>query len=160
MRRTKSPRRKKIASNSVGARLERSDRATSGPPAAHEIKARKMTKVSNPINMGDKLYLITRRDISPGYQGVQACHAMRQFTADHPERDIEWFKNSNYLAFLSVQNEVELMRLLVAASDHGVRASAFREPDAGGAITAIALEPHPKTIELCKNLQLALRDVK
>lgn len=119
-----------------------------------------MTKVSNPINMGDKLYLITRRDISPGYQGVQACHAMRQFTADHPERDIEWFKNSNYLAFLSVQNEVELMRLLVAASDHGVRASAFREPDVGGAITAIALEPHPKTIELCKNLQLALRDVK
>lgn len=160
MRKAKSSRPKQIATSASGTRVSRLGRSPAGPLAAHGIKARKMSKVTHPINMGDKLYLITRRDISPGYQGVQACHAMRQFTADHPERDIEWFKSSNYLAFLSVQNEIELMRLLVAASDHGVRTSAFREPDVGGAITAIALEPHPKTIELCKNLQLALRDVK
>lgn len=119
-----------------------------------------MTKGNHPIKMGDKLYLVSRRDMSPGYQAVQTCHAIRQFSADHPERDAEWFVGSNYLAFLSVENEVELMRLLVSAHDHGVRSSAFREPDVGGAITAIALEPHPKTIEMCKNLQLALKGVK
>jgi peptidyl-tRNA hydrolase len=111
------------------------------------------------IKMGDKLFLVTRRDIAPGYQAVQSCHAIRQFTAEHPDRDTEWFKSSNYLALLSVANEVELMRLLVAASDAGLRCSAFREPDVGGAITAIAIEPHPKAAELCKSLPLALKEL-
>lgn len=111
------------------------------------------------IKMGDKLYLVTRRDIAPGYQAVQSCHAMRQFTADHPDRDTEWFKNSNYLALLSVADETELMRLLVAASDKGLRTSAFREPDVGGQITAIAIEPHAKTAELCRELPLALKEL-
>lgn len=108
------------------------------------------------IKEGDKLYLVTRRDIAPGYQAVQSCHAVRQFTADHPEVDVEWFTSSNYMALLSVENETELMRLLVAADDMQLRYSAFREPDVGGRITAIALEPHPKTQELCKLLPLAL----
>jgi peptidyl-tRNA hydrolase len=111
------------------------------------------------IKTGDKLFLITRRDISPGYQAVQSCHAMRQFTADHPDRDGEWFVGSSYLALLSVDDEVELMRLISQAKDHGLRWSAYREPDVGGQITAIAIEPHPKTIELCKGLPLALKEL-
>ena len=111
----------------------------------------------HPIQMGDKLYLITRRDIAPGYQAVQSCHAIRQFTAEHPDVDAEWFKESNFLALLSVENEIELMRLLVQASDAKLRWAAFREPDVGGQITAIALEPHPATLELCKELPLALK---
>jgi peptidyl-tRNA hydrolase len=111
------------------------------------------------IKMGDKLFVVTRRDISPGYQGVQSQHALRQFTAEHPERDAEWFKNSNYLAWLSVEDEVELMRLITSAQDIGLRWSAFREPDVGGQITAIAIEPHPKAAELCRGLPLALREL-
>lgn len=111
------------------------------------------------IKMGEKLYLVTRRDIAPGYQAVQSCHAMRQFTAEHPDRDAEWFVNSNYLALLSVADEVELMRLITSAQDAGLRWSAFREPDVGGAITAIAIEPHKKTAELCKALPLALKEL-
>lgn len=116
-----------------------------------------MTKA--PIKMGDKLFLVTRRDIAPGYQAVQSCHAIRQFSAEHPEVDSEWFNKSNYLALLSVADEKELMRLIVAADDCGLKWSAFREPDVGGAITAIAIEPHPKTQELCKSLPLALKDL-
>lgn len=112
-----------------------------------------------PIKMGDKLYLVTRRDIAPGYQAVQSCHAMRQFTADHPDRDAEWYTNSNYLALLSVADEVELMRLIAAAKDAGLKWSAFREPDVGGQITAIAIEPHPKTAELCRTLPLAFKEL-
>ena len=111
------------------------------------------------IKMGDKLYVVTRRDISPGYQGVQSQHALRQFTADHPERDQEWFTQSNYLAWLSAEDEVELMRLITQAKDHGLRWSAFREPDVGGQITAIAIEPHPKTAEMCKDLPRALKEL-
>lgn len=110
------------------------------------------------IKPGDKLYLITRRDIAPGYQAVQAAHALRQFTADHPQIDAEWFERSNYLALLSVADEVELMRLIVAAADAGIKWSAFREPDVGGRVTAIALEPSPKAAEMCKPLPLALKE--
>lgn len=111
------------------------------------------------IKHGDKLYVVTRRDISPGYQGVQSQHAVRQFTADHPERDAEWFAVSQFLAWLSVADEIELMRLLTGAKDRGLKWSAYREPDVGGQITAIAIEPHPKTVELCKGLQLALKEL-
>lgn len=112
-----------------------------------------------PIKEGDKLFVVTRRDIAPGYQGVQSQHALRQFTADHPERDAEWFAQSNYLAWLSVADEVELMRLITEAKDRGLRWSAFHEPDVGGQITAIALEPHPETVKLCKGLPLALKEI-
>ena len=112
------------------------------------------------IKMGDKLFLVTRRDISAGYQAVQSCHAIRQFTNDHPEIDCEWFKNSNYLALLSTTNEIELMKLIIAAKEAGIRFSIFREPDVGGEITAIALEPHPKSSEICKGLPLALKEFK
>lgn len=109
------------------------------------------------INMGDKLYIITRSDMSAGYQAVQSCHAIRQFSADHPDADKEWFVKSNFLALLSVKNELELMRLIVKASDSGLKWSAFREPDDGCTITAIVIEAHPKAAELCKTLSLALR---
>lgn len=84
---------------------------------------------------------------------------MRQFVADHPERDAQWFVGSNYLALLSVANEVELMRLITGAQDLGLQWSAFREPDVGGQITAIAIEPHPKAIDLCGRLPLALKEL-
>ncbi len=109
------------------------------------------------IAKGDKLFLVTRRDISGGYQAVQSCHALRQFGAEHPDIDAEWYHTSNYLALLSVENEVELMKLIVQASDAGLKWSAFREPDLDGKITAIAIEPHPKSQLLCKSLPLALR---
>lgn len=112
------------------------------------------------IKMGDKLFLVTRRDISAGYQAVQSCHAIRQFTNDHPEIDGEWFKSSNYLALLSAANEIELMKLIIAAKEAGLRLSIFREPDVGGEITALALEPHPKSAELCRGLPLALKEFK
>jgi len=109
------------------------------------------------IKKGDKLFLVTRRDISGGYQAVQSCHALRQFGAEHPDVDAEWYTVSNYLALLSVENEVELMKLITRASDLKLKWSAFREPDVGGMITAIAIEPGPKSQALCKSLPLALK---
>lgn len=108
------------------------------------------------IKFGDKLYLITRRDIAPGYQAVQSAHALRQFSHEHPEIDREWFERSNHLALLSVEDESSLCALVQDADDAGLRWSAFREPDIGDRVTAIAIEPHPKTRAVCKGLPLAL----
>ncbi len=56
----------------------------------------------------EKLYVITCEDLESGAQGCQAIHAAIQFTFEHPEICGQWFRDSNYLAFLSVRDEREL----------------------------------------------------
>lgn len=84
-------------------------------------------------------------------------HALRQFTADYPEIDKNWFEKSNYLGLLSVRNEQELQNLIEKALRNNIRFSVFKEPDIEDQVTAIALEPGQKTKKLCSNLKLALR---
>jgi peptidyl-tRNA hydrolase len=102
------------------------------------------------------LYVITRKDLSPGQQAVQSMHALRQFVADHPEQDKNWFEKSNYLSLLSVDDESALHKLIEKAAEHNVRFSIFREPDIGDRVTAIALEPGTLSKKICRNLKLAL----
>lgn len=108
------------------------------------------------VKEGDKLYVITRRDLSEGYQGVQSIHAGIQFIFEHPEYAECWYKQSNYLGFLSVANEQELLELIELATAHDIRLSVFREPDVDNQITAIALAPGQKSKKLCSRLPLAL----
>jgi hypothetical protein len=53
-----------------------------------------------------KLHLVTRRDLSPGQQAVQAAHALREFIQHHPEVDRDWYERSNTLALLAVEDEL------------------------------------------------------
>lgn len=85
-------------------------------------------------------------------------HALRQFVKDHPDIDKEWFEKSNYLGFLSVENEHALIKLAEQALAKGIKFSIFREPDIDNQITAIAIEPGPKSKKLCSNLQLGLKE--
>jgi len=107
--------------------------------------------------MGDKLYVITRSDLDPGYQAVQSLHAGIQFAMEHTEIHREWFENSNYLGLLSVANEIELNNLIENAREQNINVSIFREPDIGDQITAIALAPGARTKKLCSRLKLALK---
>jgi len=101
-----------------------------------------------------KLYLVTRSDLPAGQQAVQAAHALREFSAQHPEVDRHWYETSNHLAILVVPNEEALFRLVERAEVQGLKVSVFKEPDRDHETTAIALEPEAK--RLCKNLPLAL----
>lgn len=100
---------------------------------------------------------MTRADIDPGYQIAQSCHAIRQFSEDHPELDKEWFRNSNYVACLSVPTERDLELLLQRAQERGIPCSSFREPDIDDQLTAIALAPGEASKRLCSSCRLALR---
>lgn len=111
------------------------------------------------IKEGDKLYIVTRRDISPGYQLAQSCHALRQFTHEWPEIDRAWFLASNYLVVLSVENEAGLYDLVVRAENLGIKLAKFHEPDLDNQLTAISLEPGSKTSAFCAHLPLALSEV-
>jgi peptidyl-tRNA hydrolase len=106
--------------------------------------------------MKSKLYLVTRQDLPPGVQAVQSCHALRQFGAECPDVDKRWFEESNTLAFLCVSDERELGVLYQKAVKRNLPVAAFREPDLGNSLTAIALGP--SCAKLTERLPLALDD--
>ena len=101
-----------------------------------------------------KLRVITRSDLSIGYQAVQAGHASIQFQHEHRRTAKRWFKHSNYLIFLSVKNVTELTELISLAESNNIKVSVFREPDLDNEITAVAIEPCIKSDELTKKLKL------
>lgn len=103
---------------------------------------------------GDKIYLVTRRDLTISQQAVQCCHALAQFYHENPIITSFWLKESNYLSLLTVENEQELYKLLASAEFNNIACSIFRENDMNDEITAIALEPCDVSVKLCKNLKL------
>lgn len=105
---------------------------------------------------GDKLYIVTRQDLTPGYQAVQGIHAAQQFAHDFPGLNKAWQEQSNYLGFLSVKNEGVLKNLAAKAMRQGLAVAVFCEPDVFWQVTAIAIEAGSKSRKLCKKLPLAL----
>lgn len=89
----------------------------------------------------DKLYIVVRADLYRGMKLPQACHAMRAFADEHPELELAWFRSSNTIVVLEVPDQVALEALQRRSVAKGLRTSVFREPDLGGAATALALEP-------------------
>ncbi len=110
-----------------------------------------------PIEPTDKLYVITRADLSRGYQAVQGMHAALDFAVKFPRITENWNQISNYLCFLSVGSEEELRMLYRQAQQKQIASVLFREPDIGNQATALALAPGLQSRELCDSLQLALR---
>lgn len=102
----------------------------------------------------EKLRVITRRDLLKPYQAVQSGHAVIQFQYDYPKIARDWYINSNYLIYLSVENEHELISFIEKAQLKNIKVSVFREPDIGNQITAIALEPSICSKKLTSGLPL------
>ena len=107
-----------------------------------------------PYKEGDKLYTVTRQDLIPGSQAVQAMHASHEFAVQHTEEFLRWQKESNYLAFLSIANEDALKELIKVLDTYEVKYSVFREPDLDNTITAVAFERKGRIF--CASFKLAL----
>jgi hypothetical protein len=75
----------------------------------------------------------------------------------HPEINKNWYEESNYLCFLCVANEQELINLSENAATLGIKFSQFREPDIENQVTAIAIQPGIHSKKLCSKLKLALK---
>ena len=110
--------------------------------------------------VNSKLVIITRRDLSPGYQAVQSSHCGIDFQHQYPDIARKWNKESNYLIILSVENEEQLLLFLEKCEYYDLKTTTFREPDIGNQITAIAIEPSERTRKLTSKLPLALKEYK
>lgn len=84
--------------------------------------------------------MVTRRDLPIGTQALQSGHAAIDFQHQHPVEAQEWHKQSNYLAFLTVEDEADLIKLITKAILTGIKHTVFREPDLDNTITAVAFE--------------------
>ena len=78
------------------------------------------------MQSNDKLYVITRKDLTFGQQASQLCHALRQFAHEHPEIDKCWFDNSNYICLLSVDSEDDLRIVDISEIDFDKLKGIFR----------------------------------
>ena len=82
------------------------------------------------------------------------AHAALDFALAHPDVLAHWHDSSNTLVVLAAPDELDLARCHADALAAGLRAVAFHEPDLGGALTAVALEP--RAHRLVSHLPLAL----
>ena len=93
-----------------------------------------------------KLFVVVREDLPLAQQGVQSMHALHEYIFEHPEVAGQWRTSSSTLAWLRVADERALGVLYGKAIDRNISVAAFREPDRGNEMTAIAIGPEGKRI--------------
>lgn len=90
---------------------------------------------------------------------MQAAHAAIDFQYQHPVEANEWQKQSNYLVFVTVADEAELIKLITKALLTGIKHTVFREPDLNNQITAVAFEPTDAARKLTSSCPLLAKEV-
>ena len=96
----------------------------------------KNTQIKN--RQEPKMIIITRSDLSNGYQAQQSCHSIADFAYEFPESFKTWKETSNSIICLSVNNENELDTLFHKLSNV-TNVTKFYEPDLNDELTSICL---------------------
>lgn len=109
------------------------------------------------INKYNNLLVVTRQDLSPGYQSVQSSHAIVEFSFEHPDLYKNWYNFSKAITLLAVPNEDHLKFLISKITQSGIKFSIFIEPDINNQVTAIAIAPSEQAHKMCSSIPLALR---
>ena len=81
-----------------------------------------------------KLYVITRKDLSPLQRAVQAGHAIAELVLHSLHGN--W--DNGTIVLLGVKNEFQLKKWIDKLSIKDVKYAIFKEPDIGNQITALA----------------------
>ncbi len=83
---------------------------------------------------------------------------MSKFAVEHPNQFNDWYKNSQYVACLSIKDEESLLSLVEKLRERGVAVSVFREPDYNQKATSIAIEACDQGRRLTGSLRLAQKE--
>lgn len=104
-----------------------------------------------------KLYVVTRADLSPGAIVAQSCHAVSAFAVRFPEEHRAWHAEGQNLVVLAALDEKRLGGKMGRLEDvHGIPCVAFYEPDLEGALTAFSVSD--VAAKYLSQLPLALRE--
>jgi len=94
-----------------------------------------------------KLFVLTRKDLSPEQRAVQSGHALAEFLLQHKTN----WKNGT-LIYLGVENEEELKRWMFKLDKRNIKYSFFREPDIKNEITSLATDHQSRIFSKLKLL--------
>jgi len=103
--------------------------------------------------------VITRNDISIGYQSVQSTHSVADFASVYKKEFDYWKENSNSIICLAVKDEQELLKLFEKYKDF-TPCILFREPDIDNQATSICLFGTSEIRKKLKNLPLLGKENK
>lgn len=109
------------------------------------------------LEFGDKFYIVTRQDLTPGQQLAQAMHAALDFTLEYSDKVKRWHTDSNHICIVSARSEEDLIKLAHRLVKNGLHFVAFTEPDLNDELTAIAIEPGKKARKMTSCFPLALK---
>lgn len=84
------------------------------------------------------MIVITRSDLTPGYQSQQSTHSIADFAYEFPQEFKQWKETSNSIICLSVTSEEELEKLFIKLSNF-TNVVKFNEPDLNDELTSICL---------------------
>ena len=82
-----------------------------------------------------RLYALVREDLTPAQRAVQAGHAIAEYLLRCPRT--EW--DNGTIVLLRVRDEGELLAWADRLEARGLPFAAFREPDIGDRMTALAV---------------------
>ena len=103
-----------------------------------------------------KLYVVTRSNLSPGAIVAQSCHAVSAFAVRFPDEHRAWHAHGQNLVVLAAHDESALDWLMRALEGvQQIPCVAFFEPDLDNALTAFAVSD--RAAKLLSQLPLALR---
>ena len=85
-----------------------------------------------------KLYVVLRAALDSGLKIAQAIHVFRAFLGEYPHIERPWHDHSNNIVVLQHEDPEELGEHL---EDLGYAVSRFHEPDRGGELTGLCVEP-------------------
>lgn len=108
------------------------------------------------MNSNQKLYIVTRSDLTPAQQACQAVHAALQFATEHEQWFDRWHTFSDHICLLAVEDEATLQKIINKANNLDMDYSKFVEPDINNSVTAVAIEPSDRGKKLCSGLKLML----
>lgn len=94
--------------------------------------------------------------MSEGYQVVQSCHSVADFTHKYPHTFNKWKLESNSIICLSVKNEFELQKIKEKFIDK-TDLVIFWEPDVSE-YTSLCLYGSPEIRKKLKHLPLLLKN--
>lgn len=102
--------------------------------------------------------VITRRDLPPVVQSVQSGHAAIKYTFELPNHAKHWHENSQYLIYLSVENEQELEDITEKLYQENILFAEFYEPDLDHELTSIAFMSNRKTKKVTSGMPLMFKE--
>ncbi len=98
-------------------------------------------------------YILVRKDLSPGQQVVQSCHAVAECARNSYLSNTD--EDHPHIVVCGVKDENALLKAHTKLQKEGVRCQLYREPDAGDEATALATAPVYEGVRrLFRNFQI------